>query len=98
MLVRKSSSTKSERIMIEILKRNHITFEHRKKVLGREIDFIIGKLAVEIDGHEQSSKRNDWLVRQGFTPVHYTNKGIQTNRKEIEDDIISKIWHLHQHQ
>jgi very-short-patch-repair endonuclease len=56
--INKRNSTKAERIFYEILKKNHILFKFREKIEGKEIDFIIGKYIVEIDGHEQSAKRN----------------------------------------
>lgn len=74
-----------------MLKRNHIEFIHRFKLDGREIDFLIGTYAIEIDGHPQSSLRNAWLVLQGFTPLHYTNREIRENLQRVEEGIIRKV-------
>lgn len=86
----KRSSTKAERIFSEILKKNHIPFKHRQIIGRREIDFVVGKYAIEIDGHEQSSLRNDWLIKKGYIPIHYTNGSLIKNRSEVERDIINK--------
>ena len=88
-LVSKRSSTKAERIFAEILKKNHIPFKHREVIGRREVDFIIGNIAVEIDGHEQSPERNDWLVRKGYIPLHFNNKALIENRSAVEDAIIN---------
>lgn len=97
-LLNKRSSTKAERIFSEILKKNHIPYDYSVIVKGKEIDFIIGKYAIEIDGHEQNSMRNAWILTLGFIPIHYTNHILKTNRSAVEEDIISKIWHLQQKQ
>lgn len=89
--IRKRSSTKAERIFSEILKKNHIPFKHREILNGREIDFLIGKYAVEIDGHHQESVRNDWIISLGYIPIHYTNHSIMNNLLAIEEDIKNKI-------
>lgn len=93
-LITRRSSTKAERIFAEILKRNHIPFLHRQKIDGREIDFIIGTYAVEIDGHEQSPIRNAWLIKQGFTPLHFTNNAIRKNTAQVEEGIVQQYGSL----
>jgi len=92
--ISKSTSTKPERIFIEILKANHIPFEHRKKIDGKEIDFIIGYYAIEIDGHRQNAQRNDWLFSNGFVPIHYTNGALLRNRAAVEQDITNRYHGL----
>ena len=89
-LLRKSSSTKAERIFYEILKKNHIPFRHRVVIDGHEIDFIVGQYAIEIDGHEQSTHRNDWLFKLDLIPIHYHNRALQNSRSVVEKDITSK--------
>lgn len=89
-LINRRSSTKPERIFYEILKLNHIPFRHRVEIEGREIDFILGNYAVEIDGHSQSSLRNAWIISRGYIPVHYGNNALLTNRRVVEADIVSK--------
>ena len=77
----KKHSTRAERIFAELLKSNHIPFQHRTLVEGREVDFIIGKYAVEIDGHPQDASRNAMLVRNGYVPLHYTNEYVLNHRR-----------------
>jgi len=89
-LINKRSSTKAERRFHEILKKNHVPFKHRVIVAGREIDFIVGKYAVEIDGHDQDNAKNKMLVEHGYTPWHITNKVLQETPQEVED-ILKKL-------
>lgn len=72
-LLRKHS-TKSERRVFEVLKELHIPFKYRWKVGGYEIDFLIGKVALEIDGHEQGVERNYRILEMGLTPIHLSNE------------------------
>lgn len=88
--ITKKSSTKPERIFIEILKKHHIPFQYSVTVNGHEIDFIIGKYAVEIDGHRQSSERNQFIFERGYIPIHYTNRALLQNRTAVEQDITDK--------
>lgn len=73
-IISKQNSTKPERKFAEYLKRRHIPFKHRIKICEREIDFLIGKHVIEIDGHLQDSDKNHELVRAGYIPIHLTNK------------------------
>lgn len=72
----KKNSTKSERIVYEVLKSLHIPFKHRWIINGREVDFIIGKYALEIDGHHQDAEKNHMLAELGYIPIHLTNSEI----------------------
>ena len=87
-------STKAERVFYEILKENKIPFLFRKKVDGREIDFIIGKYAIEIDGHPQSTKRNKWLSDRGYVPLHYTNDALRNHKEKVKQSILNKWQYL----
>lgn len=89
-IIRRGSSTKTERIFSEILKRNHIPFKYKKKMNGMEIDFIIGNYAIELDGHLQKGERNRKMFMMGYTPVHYQNSAIRNNLSEVERDIKEK--------
>lgn len=77
--INKNNSTKSERIVYEILKENHIDFKHRWIINGREVDFLIGNIALDIDGHEQDTHKNQMLLEEGYIPVHLTNKEVRDN-------------------
>ena len=55
---------------MELLKKLHIPFHYKIFVENREVDFIVGNLAVEIDGHEQDSAKNWMLIKNGYDIVH----------------------------
>lgn len=82
--LKKRHSTKNERRFMENLKRNHIPFKYKVKIEGREIDFIIGQYAIEIDGHKQDGSKNEMLARNGYIPIHINNN-------EINDYGINKL-------
>lgn len=87
----KRHSTKSERRFSELLKRVHIPFKTKVLIGGREIDFLIGDYAIEIDFHEQDIKKNCMLVEMGYKPIHYHNW-------EINDNLIQwlkQLWQDH---
>jgi very-short-patch-repair endonuclease len=63
---------------MELLKINKIPFKSKIKINGREVDFICGKYAIDIDGHEQDSEKNAMLVREGFVPIHIGNLSAAT--------------------
>ncbi len=73
----KKQSTKAERKFADWLNRNRIPFKYKQKINGREIDFIIGRYAIEIDGHKQDPFKNHLLFQQGFIPLHIQNKEIK---------------------
>lgn len=70
--IHKSRSTKAERRVYEILKELGIPFKHRWIIDGREIDFVLGKYVIEVDGHPQGTK-NSWLAERGYVPIHFSN-------------------------
>ena len=69
-------STKNERRFMEILKKNHIPFKTKQKIGGREVDFLIGKYAIDIDGHGQDTDKNERLATIGYIPIHINNNEI----------------------
>ena len=80
----KKHSTKPERIVYESLKELRIPFKHRWLVKGLEVDFIIGKYVLEIDGHlQENSKKNEILVKAGYIPIHIQNYEVY-NREKIK--------------
>ena len=90
-------STKSERIFSEILKRNHIPFQTKIKVGGKEIDFLIGKYAIEIDSHPQKVEKNWKLIELGYNPIHFNSWEIKLYEDSIGEWLIN-IWHICQEQ
>jgi very-short-patch-repair endonuclease len=69
----KGHSTKAERKFAERLKANHIPFRIKIKIKEREVDFIVGNYAIDIDGHEQDGLKNHMLADSGFIPIHIDN-------------------------
>ena len=84
----KKHSTKTERIFYEVLKELKIPFKHRWIIAGREIDFVIDNYAIEINGHEQDTTKNEILASKGYIPIHLCNSEI--NRENIIK-LINKI-------
>ncbi len=72
----KGHSTKSERRFMELLKQLHIPFQTKVKIKGREIDFLVGKNAIEIDGHIQDVNKNKMLTQGGYNPIHLSSWAI----------------------
>jgi len=77
--LRKGNSTKAERRFAELLKNAHIPFKTKVKINNKEIDFLIGKYAIEISGHKQSIDKNEMLARAGYIPIHFHNSEINQN-------------------
>lgn len=71
--LKKGVSTKAERIFAEALKTLHIKFEAKVKIAGKEVDFVIGNYAIDIDGHKQDGVRNEVIASAGYIPIHYSN-------------------------
>src|SRR3990167_2760433 len=74
---------KPERIIARLLNESRIPFKTKVKIGKYEADFLIGKLAIELDGHIQSVEKNQYLANLGYTPWHFTNKEVYENRENI---------------
>lgn len=72
-------STKGERRFMELLKKLKIPFRTKVILKGKEIDFIIGRYAIEIDGHPHKALKNDLFWAEGYFPVHLYNWEINDN-------------------
>ena len=75
--------TRSERILARLLNEKRIPFKTKVKIGKYEVDFLIGKLVIELDGHIQSVEKNQYLANLGYTPWHFTNKEVYENRENI---------------
>lgn len=82
--IKKKNSTKHERIFYELLKKHKIPFKHRWLVDGREIDFIVGEYAIEINGHEQDEQKTIFLIEHGFVPIHIPNEQLENELINLE--------------
>jgi len=58
---------------METLKRYHVPFQAKVWIDGMEIDFVVGRHAIEIDGHPQKVEKNQRLLAAGYIPVHLMN-------------------------
>lgn len=86
--VLKKQSTKAERKFYEVLKEMRVHFKHRWIIQGFEIDFLLGRYAIEINGHEQDTEKNQVLASLNYIPIHFTNKEIT---KQNVINLIKKI-------
>ncbi len=76
------SSTKAERKFHELLKKLHIPFKAKVKIQGREVDFIVGRYAIDIDGHKQDVNKNIMLITKGYNPIHLSNNSVSNPNLE----------------
>jgi very-short-patch-repair endonuclease len=91
--LRRNNSTKTERKIAEILKKNHIKFKAKWKVNGREVDFLIGRVIIEVDGdiHKNINRdKEQSLLNSGYIPLHISTEQIYEGN-ELEKDIIYLI-------
>ena len=84
-LYTKKHYTKPERIFIRMLQENHIRFKSKVKIGGREVDFLIGNIVIEIDGHIQEGDKNHLLADMGYIPLHISNDEIYNNKLSIKN-------------
>jgi very-short-patch-repair endonuclease len=86
-------STKTERKVSEIFKKNRIKFQFRKKIGTYEADFVVGRVIFEIDGDVHSNikiERDVYFANQGYIPIHLSVEK-KTNMEEVEKTIINLI-------
>lgn len=76
--MRRKTSTKAERRFYERLKKDRIPFTAKVNINGREVDFLVGKYAIDINGHLQDTEKNEMLVREGYIPIHISNNEVKT--------------------
>ncbi len=91
--LQKKNSTKSERKIAEILKRNRIKFLAKHKINGREVDFIVGKVVLEVDGNVHKHivpEREKMLWDSGYIPIHISIDEIYED-EAIEKKIINLV-------
>ena len=93
MNISKKHSTKPERTLADMFIKAKIPFKFREIIEGREVDFVIGRVIVEVDGQIHRQKRakdvskNEMLVRLGYIPLHFSAKEIRTNPQETFKEI-----------
>jgi len=87
----KYNSTKVERKIAEILKNNRIPFKTKWRVKGHEVDFLIGRVIIEIDGkthNHLSSQREKLFIDAGYVPFHISTVEIRKSPGVIEQKLI----------
>jgi len=89
--LQKGNSTSAERRFAEVLKKNHIPFKAKVIVKGREVDFLIGKYAIDIDGHDQDGAKNVHLVNAGYIPIHFSNLEVYTLPKKMLNNKLKNL-------
>lgn len=85
----KKHFTKPERIFGEILKRNHIEFQTKVKIKGREIDFLIGRVAIEIGNHSQDIIKNSSILENGYHLLFITNAELYDRPDLVELNLLN---------
>ena len=80
----KKHFTKSERRFGRMLQELHIPFKTKVLIRGREVDFLVGKYAIDIDCHKQDGLKNQMLTEAGYIPIHYSNQ-------EVNNKLINKL-------
>ncbi len=78
--LQKYNSTKAERIVGEILKRNRIKFRTKVRIANKEVDFLINdKFVIEIGDHKQSVEKNRYLLESGYHLKQLSNQEVYKN-------------------
>lgn len=72
----KGHSTKTERKFMELCKKHQVPFKYKARYEGYEIDFLIGRWAIEFNGHIQNVQKNIALLKAGYTVVNFSNNVI----------------------
>jgi len=88
----RSNSTKSERRIAEVLKAHRIKFKARARIGRYEVDFLIGRVALEVDGsvHRKINPARDTeLFKQGYVPLHVRADAVKS--PEVVKEIINLI-------
>lgn len=90
-LLRVKSGTKSERRISEIFKKHKVKFKYRQRIGKYEVDFVIGRVALDVDGSAHSNidqERDTFLFSRGYVPLHVN---AYQDFKDVEKEIIYLI-------
>jgi very-short-patch-repair endonuclease len=87
----KKNSTRPERILAEELKNHHIPFRHRVLIKGKECDFLIGNLVIEVGNHKGNPYKNAELLNAGYSLYTFSNQEVISNRLQVINSILK--WH-----
>ncbi|MCK9578705.1 endonuclease domain-containing protein [bacterium] len=87
----KVKSTKGERRIGEIFKRNRIKFKTKYRIGKYVVDFLVGRTVIEVDGniHKHTDTHKDiFLFSQGYVPIHISS---YVKQEIIEKQLINLI-------
>lgn len=56
-----------------------------------EVDFLVGRIVIEVNGHDQDSERNNKFIQLGYVPIHIQNQDIINNRDSIKQLILYEL-------
>jgi len=90
--LKKINSTKGERRIGEILKRNKIKFKAKWLIGKYEVDFLIDKMIIEVDGNvhkETNTARDIYFTSRGYLPIHIITSRQRT--EAVEKDLLTMI-------
>ena len=90
--LKKTNSTKGERRIAEILKKHKIKFKTKWRIGKYEVDFLVGKMIIEIDGnvHKRTNTERDiYFTSQGYLPIHIITSRQRT--EAVENDLLTMI-------
>jgi very-short-patch-repair endonuclease len=93
-------STKIERRISELFKKNKIKFRFRQKIGPYEADFLVGKMIFEIDGKIHNKikiERDTYFVENGFIPIHLKitkETDMEKVGESIKELIFSNTWKM----
>lgn len=78
--------TRPERILADALNRAGINYQYGTEILGREVDFLVGNLIVEVDGKTYHSLKGDIaknhiLLEGGYDLVRFTADEVRKDRQ-----------------
>ncbi len=88
-MIDKKHFTKYERRFARQLQELRIKFKAKQIIHGYEVDFLIGRNVIEIDGHIQSTKKNKVLMENGYNVYHFQNDEVRNAREWLKSLIIS---------
>lgn len=78
----KKHFTVYERRFARSLKDLRIKFKTKSIIEGFEVDFLIGRNVIEIDGHIQNTNKNKILIEAGYNVYHFNNSEIGEESKQ----------------
>ena len=89
-MIDKKHYTAYERRFARQLQELHIPFKAKQIIHGYEVDFLIGKNVIEIDGHIQNTNKNKVLMENGYNVYHFQNNEVSQAKEWLKSLITNK--------